>query len=206
MKSVFKALLILSLLSVVLLFIQSYFEKKIEPKTTKRKSDKVLEVVLLKKYPNYETNSIVRQQAQLVLKKKIDSLLEEDFLNDVPLSIKSMSSPEKFDAAVVHFFTDNIDLSVENPELLSNRLNFEIIGLVDKELAKTLQDNKKYKVFGHKFSRIDNVSFSVLSENKVVGELMYGVDSKIEYSGLLSTYTFKLGAFMCSVDSVKIVK
>jgi hypothetical protein len=206
MKSILKALLVLGLLAVVLFFVQSYFERKVETKATKRNSDEVLDEVLLERFPNYETNSIVREQAQSELKRKTDSLLEEEFFDDIPLSIKSMSNPEKFDAAIVHFFTDNIDLSVENPKLLSNRLNFEIIGLVDKKLVKTLQDNKKYKVFGHKFSRIDNVTFNVLRENQVVEELVYGVDSKIEYSILLSTYTFNIGVFMCSVDSIKAVK
>jgi len=206
MKSIFKALVVLGLLAVGLFFVQSYFEQKVEPKATKRNSDEVLDEVLMKKFPNYETNSIVREQAQSELKRKTDSLLEEEFLDDIPLSIKSMSNPEKFDAAIVHFFTDNIDLSVENPKLLSNRLNFEIIGLVDKKLVKTLQDNKKYRVFGHKFTRIDNVTLSVLRENRVIDELIHGVDPKIEYSILLSTYTFKIGAFMCSVDSIKAVK
>ncbi len=206
MKSIFKALLVLALLAVVLLFIQSYFERKVETKAAKRKSDAVLEEVLLKRFPNYETNSIVREQAQSELKRKTDSLLEEDFLDDIPLSIRSMSSPEKFDAAVLHFFTDNIDLSIENPEILSNRLNFEIIGLVDKKLARTLKDNKKYRVFGHKFTRIDNVTLSVLMENGVVDKLEYGVDPLIQYSPLISKYTFKIGAFMCSVDSLKVVE
>ena len=171
---------------------------KNEVEIVKRKIDPILEK-LLSKYPNYEENSIVRENATEELDKKIDSILNFGYLDDIPLKVFKIGKNPHGKGALIQFHTDGYNR--ESPELLSNRLNFDIIGLMDEKLASTLNDDGTYYVYGKNLKRLNETEVFL-----IVKQVYYSPGTEISKDAIYDVYEYDIGNIMMEIDSVKFIK
>ncbi len=165
-----------------------------------RKIDPILNA-LTKKYPNYKDNSIVRENATKELDKKIDSLLNFNYLDDIPLKVFRMGeNPYKTNTkgALVQFHTDNYNS--DQPNRLSDRLNFDIVGLMDEKLATTLTEGGTYFIYGKKLKRLSQTEVFLMGNNAY-----YTSETEISKDPIFDVYNFNIGVISCEIDSVKSV-
>jgi len=119
------------------------------------------------------------------------------YFDDIPLKVFRMGKNPHGKGALVHFYTDNYDTKI--PNRLSDKFNFDIIGFMNEDIAKTINEDEKYYVYGKKFKR--------LSEDEVfllVNRVYHSPGTSIG-KGLYEVYEFTIGDLMCEIDSVKIV-
>ena len=168
-------------------------------KIVSRKIDTLLTSIIAK-YPNYSENEIVREIAASELNKKINRI-QFDLLNDIPLKIFNMKMNPYGEGTIIQFYTRNYDYG-KTSNSLSDKLEFELIGFVNQDLATTLDKNKKYFVFGKKYRRandgqalllVDQLNFE--SKTEIRQDV---IDSKI--------FKFRIGQIICVVDSVKLIE
>jgi hypothetical protein len=161
----------------------------------KRKIDKYLENIFFSKYPNYQDNEMIRDKATIELRKTIDSLYKNKYLEDVPLKIFKIKKNPHGKGAIVQFYADN---QYEVDTMLSNELGFDVIGLMSEELASTLSESsdKKYFIYGHNYNRVTQPMADIL-----VGMTYYSTVTEI--STLSYSTKFKIGNFICEIDSLK---
>lgn len=162
-----------------------------------RKIDPILDA-LTKKYPNYTDNTIVRENATKELDKKIDSLLNLNYLDDIPLKVFRMGKNPHGKGALVQFHTDNYDS--DRPNRLSDRLNFDIVGLMDEKLASTLKDGGTYFIYGKKLKRLSETEVFL-----IVNQVYYSPGTEISKDAIFDVYNFNIGDILCEIDSVKSV-
>lgn len=159
-----------------------------------RKIDPSLDTLFKVKYANYETNEIARQKALKDLVKIVDSIAPLGYLEDFPLKVFRVQPNPHGKGAIVQFYTDE-NLS---PDLLSDRVGFDIIGLMDEKLAQTINENKMYFIKGKKYKHLDETETFL-----IVNQVYYSPETKIETSAFnTSSYRFKLGDFLCEVEKV----
>lgn len=163
-----------------------------------RKIDPILES-LAKKYPNYTENSIVRENASKELDKKIDSLLNLNYLDDIPLKVYIMGKNPHGKGALVQFYTNNFNS--DQPDRLSDRLNFDIVGLMDEKLASTLTEDGTYFIYGKKLKRLNEKEVFL-----IVNQVYYSPGTEISKDLIYNVYNFNIGDILCKIDSVKSVK
>lgn len=166
-------------------------------KTEKRKIDPILEA-LIKAYPNYTNNAIVRENAAKELERKIDSLLNLNYLDDIPLKVFRMGKNPHGKGALVQFHTDNYNS--DRPDRLSDRLNFDIVGLMDEKLASTLKEDGMYFIYGKKLKRLSETEVFL-----IVNQVFYSPGTEISKDVIFDVYNFNIGDILCEVDSVKSV-
>jgi len=171
----------------------------VEKKNEKRKIDPFLEEIFVKKYSNYTDNQIVRENAIEEFDKKIDSLIELGILNDIPLKVLRIQKNPHGKGALIQFYTDNYDY--KKPYILSNRLNFDIIGFMDETKASNLKEKDIYYVFGKKMKRLNKTETFLL-----VSQVYYSQETKIDKDAIWDVYNFYIGNILCEIDSVKTVK
>ena len=169
----------------------------IKSKIEKRKLDPILEGII-KTYPNYTDNQIVRENASKLLDKKMDSILSSGILNDIPLRVFRIGKNPHGKGALVQFYTDNY--VSDKPELLSNRLNFDIIGFMDESLASTLKDHGTYYVYGKKMKRLNETEVFL-----IVNQVFYSPGTEISKDASGYIYNFNIGDILCEIDSVKAI-
>lgn len=162
-----------------------------------RKIDPILDA-LTKKYPNYTDNSIVRENATKELDKKIDSLLNLNYLDDIPLKVFRMGKNPHGKGALVQFHTDNYDS--DQPNRLSDRLNFDIVGFMDEKLASTLTEDGTYFIYGKKLKRLNETEVFL-----IVNQVYYSPGTEISKDAIFDVYNFNIGDVLCEIDSVKSV-
>lgn len=162
-----------------------------------RKIDPILDS-LIKKYPNYADNTIVRENATKELGEKIDSLLNLNYLDDIPLKVFKMEKNPHKKGALVQFYTLNHDSN--RPNILSDRLNFDIIGFMDEKLASTLKEDGTYFIYGKKLKRLSKTEVFL-----IVNQVYYSPGTEISKDPILNTYNFNIGDILCEIDSVKSV-
>lgn len=163
-----------------------------------RKIDPILSEIT-KKYPNYMDNSIVRENATQELDKKIDSLLNLGYLNDIPLRVFRMGKNPDGKGALVQFYTDNYNSN--NPNILSDRLNFDIVGFMDEKLASTLKEDGTYYVYGKKLKRLNETEVFL-----IVNQIYYSPETKISKDAIGDVYNFNVGDILCEIDSIRTVE
>jgi hypothetical protein len=166
-----------------------------DKKLVKRKIDPILKDIL-KQYPNYKDNQIVRDNAAKALDKKIDSALSLGTLNDIPLKVFRIGKNPHGKGALIQFYTDNYDDN--KSDVLSDRLNFDIIGFMDENLASTLKDKGTYYVYGKKFKRLNKTETFL-----IVNQVYYSPQTEISKDAIWDIYDFKIGDILCEIDSVK---
>jgi hypothetical protein len=162
-----------------------------------RKIDPILDA-LTKKYANYTDNTIVRENATKELGEKIDSLLNLNYLDDIPLKVFKMEKNPHKKGALVQFYTLNHDSN--RPNRLSDRLNFDIIGFMDEKLASTLKEDGTYFIYGKKLKRLSKTEVFL-----IVNQVYYSPGTEISKDPILNTYNFNIGDILCEIDSVKSV-
>lgn len=179
--------------------MQQYSKKNITSLSAEeRKIDTLLEAVI-NKFPNYKENPIVREKATRELDRKIDSVLSLGYLNDIPLKVFRMGKNPVGDGALVQFRTDNYNY--EKEELLSDRLNFGILGFVDIKLASELKEDGSYIIYARKLKRLDEREvFSI------VDQVYYSSDTEIIKDAIWNVYNFNIGNMLCEIDSVKLIE
>lgn len=163
---------------------------------------------LTKEYPNYKDNSIVRENATKELDKKIDSLLNFNYLDDIPLKVFRMGeNPYKTNTkgALVQFHTDNYNS--DQPNRLSDRLNFDIVGLMDEKLASTLTEGGTYFIYGKKLKRLSKKEVFLMGNNAYYtsNNAYYTSGTEISKDPIFDVYNFNIGVISCEIDSVKSV-
>ena len=171
-------------------------QKKESVTIEKRKIDPILESIT-KKYSNFTENAIVREDATKELDKKIDSVLNLNFLTDIPVKVFRMGNNPHGKGALIQFHTDNYD--VEKPEVLSDRLNFDIIGFMEKILASTLKEDGVYYVYGKKLKRLNKTEVFT-----IVNQVYYSPGTEISKDAIFDVYYFNVGDILMEIDSVKI--
>lgn len=154
---------------------------------------------LVKKHPNYTNNAIVRDEATKELNKKVDSLIQRGFLTDIPLKIFNIQKNPHGKGAIVQFYTDNM-LNSNNFDRLSDRFNFDIIGLMDQKLASTLNENEVYFVYGKKMKRLSETETFF-----IVDRVYNSTKTEITNDPIYNLYEFNVGNILCEVDSLKLV-
>jgi hypothetical protein len=162
-----------------------------------RKIDPILDA-LTKKYSNYSNNTIVRENATKELDKKIDSLLNLNYLDDIPLKVFRLGKNPHGKGALVQFHTDNYDR--ERPNRLSDRLNFDIVGLMDEKLASTIKEDETYFIYGKKLKRLSKTEVFL-----IVNQVYFSPGTEISKDAIFDVYNFNIGDILCEIDSVKSV-
>lgn len=195
MKQIFIFLLSFGILSSC---NQSTKTENQEHKIVKRKSEKLLEN-LEKKYPNYKENQIVRDNMQKELDKKIDSLYKLNFLDDIPVKVLSIEKNPHGKGAIIQFYTDNFD--TDNRDLLSNRLNFDIIGFMDEQKASQIKEDGIYLVSGKMLKRLNEIEvFSI------VPQVYHSPDTEISKDAIYDeVYNFYIGDLLMEIDNAKLL-
>ena len=167
-----------------------------EQKIVKRKSDKILES-LEKKYPNYKENQIVRENMQKELDKKIDSIYKLNFLDDIPVKVFRIGKNPHGKGALIQFHTDNFDS--ENRNLLSDRLNFDIIGFMDEEKASQLKEDGTYLISGKMLKRLTETEVFL-----IVPQVYYSPGTEISKDGIYDeVFNFNIGDLLMEIDDAK---
>lgn len=118
-----------------------YGDKELEIKYS-RKIDPFLDTIFNIRYPNYRSNEIVREKALKNMIKVIDSLAPKGYLDDIPLKILKVQKNPHGKGALVHFYSHN----KTETELLSDKVQFDLIGLMDEKLGESINENKSYYV------------------------------------------------------------
>ncbi len=99
------------------------------------------------------------------------------------------------EGSMVQFYADNS----YNPERLSNQLQFDLIAFMSDEVASTLDDKKKYAVYGINYQRLDMEDASAL-----IPRLYYGPESGISKDVSRGDPRYSIGTFAGEIDSVKV--
>ncbi len=159
-----------------------------------RKLDPLLDTIFKVKYPNYETNEIVRKNALKDLTKIADSIAPLGYLEDIPLKVFRVQSNPHGKGAIVQFYTDR-NLS---SNILSDRLQFDIIGLMDEKLAQNINENKIYFIKAKKYKRLTETEVFL-----IVNQVYYSPHPEIKTDAIdNSMYKYQLGDFLCEVEKV----
>ena len=165
----------------------------------KRKVDIYLDSIFLEKYSNYTKNELVRDEATKELSKKIDSLIKLNVLNDIPLKVWKISKNPHGKGALVHLYAHNYS---SDSKMLSDRLGYDIIGFMDEKKATELLDSKKYYVTGNRYNRLNETEAFL-----IVNQLYYSPKVEISKDAIYNDiFKFKMGVFMCEIDSIQPIK
>jgi hypothetical protein len=163
---------------------------------TKRKTDILLEN-LEKKFQNYKENELVREDMRNELDKKIDSVYKLNHLDDIPMKVFRIGKNPHGKGALIHFRTDNFNY--ENRSLLSDRLNFDIIGFMDEQKASQLKENETYLIFGKMLERLTRPDVFL-----IVPQVYYSPETRISRDGIFDEiFNYNIGDFLMEIDNVK---
>ncbi|EIA09017.1 hypothetical protein [Flavobacterium frigoris] len=165
----------------------------------KRKTDLMLEN-LEKKYTNYKENQIVRESMQNDLDKKIDSVYKLNFLDDIPVKVFRMGKNPHGKGALIQFHTDNFD--TDNRNLLSDRLNFDIVGFMTEEKASKLKEDGTYLISGRMLKRLDKTEVFL-----IVPQVYYSPGTEISKDVIYDEiFNYNIGDLLMEIDHAKPVK
>ncbi len=165
----------------------------------KRKMDIILEN-LENKYPNYKENQIVRGNMQKELDKTIDSIYKLNYLDDIPMRVFKIGKNPHGKGALIQFHTDNYLSETRN--LLSDRLEFDIIGLMDEQKASLLKDDKTYLISGKMLKRLNETEVFL-----IVPKVYFSPETEISKDGNYRSaiFTYKIGDLLMEIDSAKLI-
>lgn len=190
--------IILIFFSILISCNQSKKSEKTESKLIKRKTDLLLEN-LEKKYPNYKENQIVRDNMKNELDKKIDSVYKLNFLDDIPVKVFRMGKNPHGKGALIQFHTDNFD--TDNRELLSDRLNFDIIGFMTEEKASQLKEDGTYLISGKMLKRLNKTEVFL-----IVPQVYYSPWTEISKDMIYDEiFNYNIGDLLMEIDNAKLV-
>ena len=171
-------------------------EAKIEQKQAtipERKIEPFLNKIFINEYPNYQNNELVKDKALRELMSKIDSLAPLKYLEEIPLKIFRIQKNPHGKGAIVQFYSDNSGAAP-----LSDRLGFDIIGLMSEDIASSLNENSKYLISGKKYNRLDKTKTYL-----IVPQSYYSPIPEISKNTSTGVFAFNIGIFICEVDSIK---
>jgi len=161
-----------------------------------RRIDPVLNKIFTQEHANYESNAMVREQALEQLLIALDSLVELNYLSDIPLRALRVSEyAENEDQALVQFSTS---LAKKDKSLLSNKLEFDLIAFMPKAVAATIQEGEVYQVKAHNFKALNEketyqlVNQTYFSPEPAITPVVVGSND----------YEIQIGVFRAEVDSV----
>lgn len=147
-------------------------------------------------YPEYKSNDLILEKASKSLNKTLDSLAKEKHLEQIPLSVFSIGKNPHGKGAIVMFYTNKHDVSDHNNFFVAN-LGFDIIGLMDENLAMTVNKDNKYYISGKKYKRLnEKETYFLVSRSFHSPEFNI---SPRNYGGA----EVKLGVFSCEIDSIR---
>jgi hypothetical protein len=165
---------------------------------TKRKTDILLEN-LEKKFPNYKENQMVRENMQKELDKKIDSVYKLNYLDDIPMKVFRIGKNPHGKGALIQFHTDNFDS--ENRSLLSDRLNFDIIGFMDEQKASQLKEDGTYLISGKMLKRLNETEVFL-----IVPQVYYSPGTEISKDGIYDEiFNYNVGDLLMEIDNAKLI-
>lgn len=185
------------LLTIISLISCNNQQQKEKVEVEKRKIDPILESVV-KKYPNYTDNTLVRENATKELDKTIDSILKSGYLDDIPLKVFRIGKNPHGKGALIQFHTDNYDS--DKPDILSNRLNFDMIGFMDEKLASTLKEDETYYVYGKNLKRLSKTEVFL-----IVPQVYFSPGTEISKDAIYDVYNYNIGDILKEIDSVKLI-
>jgi hypothetical protein len=185
------------LLTIISLISCNNQQQKEKVEVEKRKIDPILESVV-KKYPNYTDNTLVRENATKELDKTIDSIFKSGYLDDIPLKVFRIGKNPHGKGALIQFHTDNYDS--DKPDILSNRLNFDMIGFMDEKLASTLKEDETYYVYGKSLKRLSKTEVFL-----IVPQVYFSPGTEISKDAIYDVYNYNIGDILKEIDSVKLI-
>lgn len=168
--------------------------QKVEDEKKLNKIDPYLNS-LVKKFPNYLSNDLIRIKAEKALSNDLDSLVKNNYFDDIPLKILTISKNPHGKGSLVQFHVDQ----VVRPDRLSDAATFDVIGLMEDSLAETLNDKATYKIKGSYKAALDQTQVSVL-----VNQTYYSPDLLFSKNSF-DDNQFNLGVFLCEVKSVELI-
>lgn len=169
---------------------------KIEEKRAaipEREIEPFLNKIFINEYPNYQSNELVKDKALSELMLNIDSLAPLKYLEEIPLKIFRIQKNPHGKGAIVQFYSDNSGAAP-----LSDRLGFDVIGLMSEDIASSLNENSKYLIFGKKYNRLNETKTYL-----IVPQSYYSPNPEISKNTSTGVFAFNIGVFICEVDSVK---
>lgn len=169
-------------------------------KNSPRKIDLELNRIFVQKYPNYQTNELVKSNAIIEFQNTIDSLVPIHILEDIPLQILKVQKNPNGSGAIVHFYAKNFNTS--EPKLLSDNVTFDLIGFTSEQIASTLNEKKQYFAFGHNHKRLSK------EESDLISRITYysndlAIEENYSYRNI---YAYNLGVYLVELDSIKPAK
>ena len=181
-------------LSATLLLIAACAPQAVEEETVARRRIDPLLDSLVAKYPNYDENELVREKMAQELDAIIDTAYNKGYLDDIPFQILSIEKNTDGHGVMVEFYSDNFD---HTRSLLSDKLAFDVLGLMSEELAATLEDKKSYILHGNELARLDAGQIRLLSIQSY-----FGSATEMSYDPVWKHYDFNIGHITTQVDSV----
>jgi hypothetical protein len=162
----------------------------------KRKIDTFLET-LTSKYSNYTENSVVRENAAKELDYKIDSIVKLGYLSDIPLKVFRILKNPHGKGALIQFYTENLNTII--PERMSDRLTYDLIGMMDEKIANSIKEDSSYIIFGKYLKRLNETEVFLL-----VNQVYYSPRTEINKDVISDVYKFNIGILLYEIDSVKV--
>lgn len=160
----------------------------------KRNADILLEN-LEATHPNYMNNTMVLNKMDNQFKKQIDSAFTKGIHSDIPLTVLSVDKNQHGDGAIVVFYSDNYDPSKST--LLSDRLNFDLIGFIDEKKAANIVEGEKYYVTGKNINKLSQAEL-----NLMVPTVYYGPEVKIE-KDVIGNINYYAGDYAIEITELK---
>lgn len=175
-------------------------QKKKTEVVESRKIDPILSEIFEKDFSTYKENTLIKERALKELIKQIDSLAPLNYLEDIPLEVFRIQKNPHGKGAIVQFTTDNFGRN--KTKILSNQLEFDLIGLMSEELASTINEKKKYLIRGKNYKRLNKTETYIL-----VNQTYFSPEPEISKDGIYSGfYNFKVGVLLAEIDSLKLAK
>ncbi|WFB67018.1 hypothetical protein [Chryseobacterium sp. WX] len=162
----------------------------------KRKTDSLISK-MENLFPNYKDNSLVREEMEKYLSEKSDSIFVFKEFDDIPMSVFKISKNPYGKGMIVQLYADN---KYDNNEIKSNYLTFDIIGFINEDQAKKINEKSKYYIVGKNVKQINSTQLSAL-----VPMSYYSPITKIDQDAYGDTYLLNLGIAVMELDSLKLI-
>ena len=181
---------VIGLTALLIFFYSCNSEIKSIPNFVRRsKLDSTL-MLVLRKFPNYKTNAITRQIATDTLTNIINRLLPENLFSEYSLKVLSVHANPQDTNYIIQFYKDD-----DADDTLSAESVFDVLYFCSDSVAKSINENYEYFIYGHNYKRInkkDSFDYIKLLWSDPQPDIIYNT----------SHHQFVLGCFMCEGDSI----
>lgn len=145
---------------------------------------------IIDKYPNFNTNDLVKNEALSTLEIKIDSVTPLNYFEEIPLNVTSIIKNPHGKGFLISFYADeSVGMN------LSNYMHYNLIGFSDEKTAKSINTEKKYLING-KFNKISKIQAQIINAD-------YHYKNDYDIIGDAISPNFYFGSMICEIKSIK---